>query len=75
MKEKLLRTKLWVAVAGIATGIGLVVSGNASMGTATVIVSVLGYLGIEGMIDIKAVALSVADMIGGKDDETEETAE
>lgn len=55
MKEKLTSRKFWVAVAGLISGVVLIVSGNKVEGTSTLIASVVGYLLAEGIIDAKAV--------------------
>ena len=55
MKQKLTSRKFWVAVAGLISGIVLIVSGNKVEGTSTLIASVVGYLLAEGIIDAKAV--------------------
>lgn len=55
MKKKLTSRKLWVAIAGIVTGIILIVNGNTVEGTSSLVASVLGYLIAEGLIDAKAV--------------------
>lgn len=54
MKQKLTSRKLWAGIAGLATGMGLIVSGNVIPGTVTVITSILGYLAAEGYIDAKS---------------------
>ena len=55
MKKKLTSRKLWVSVAGIITGIVLIVNGNTAEGTSSLVASILGYLISEGFIDAKAV--------------------
>lgn len=55
MKKKLTSRKLWVAIAGIVTGIILIMNGNTVEGTSSIVASVLGYLIAEGLIDAKAV--------------------
>lgn len=72
MKQKLTSRKLWAGIAGLATGIGLIVSGNVIPGTVTVITSILGYLTTEGYIDAKSAQIivevidEVADIIEDK---------
>ena len=44
-----------MAVAGVVSGIVLILSGNATEGMGAIIASVLGYLVAEGYIDGKAV--------------------
>lgn len=51
MKAKLTSRKLWVAIAGIISGIVLIVNGNTVEGTSTLVASIVGYLLAEGFID------------------------
>ena len=55
MKAKLTSRKLWVAIAGIISGIILMVNGNTVEGASTLVASVVGYLLAEGFIDAKRV--------------------
>ena len=55
MKAKLTSRKLWVAIAGIISGIVLMVNGNTVEGASTLVASVVGYLLAEGLIDAKRV--------------------
>lgn len=55
MKAKLTSRKLWVAIAGMISGIVLIVNGNTVEGTSTLVASIVGYLLAEGLIDAKAV--------------------
>ena len=55
MKAKLTSRKLWVAIAGIISGIVLMVNGNTVEGASTLVASVVGYLLAEGFIDAKRV--------------------
>lgn len=55
MKAKLTSRKLWVAIAGIVSGIVLMVNGNTVEGASTLVASVVGYLLAEGFIDAKRV--------------------
>lgn len=55
LKTKLTSRKFWVAVAGIVSGIVLIVNGNTVEGVSTLIASVVGYLVAEGIIDAKKV--------------------
>ena len=62
--QKLSSRKFIASLAGIVTGVAVILSGNVTEGIAAVITSVLGYLIAEGYIDAKAVkqtAQSVAD--------------
>lgn len=66
IKQKLTSRKFLACVAGIITGVALVVSGNATQGSATVIAAIVAYLAAEGYIDAKAVrntAQSVANKL------------
>ncbi|MBR5538440.1 MAG: hypothetical protein IKU61_00925 [Clostridia bacterium] len=54
-KEKLTSRKFIVAVAGIASGIALVSSGNVNEGVTAIVASVVAYLAAEGIIDLAAV--------------------
>ena len=60
--KKLTSRKFLVAVAGIISGIVLVVNGGTTEGVGAIIASVLGYLAAEGYIDAKAVQ-QVADKV------------
>ena len=53
--KKLTSRKFLVSVAGIVSGIALIVSGNTEEGVTAIVTSVLGYLVAEGLIDIAAV--------------------
>lgn len=55
MKAKLTSRKLWVAIAGIISGIVLMANGNTVEGASTLVASVVGYLLAEGFIDAKRV--------------------
>lgn len=72
--EKLTSRKLWVAIIGIVTGIGLIFTGDTPEGATTLIASILGYLLAEGIIDAKAVdsVLDIVDEVGNKLEELEE---
>jgi len=56
MLQKLSSRKLWSAIIGVVSGIGLVATGNVVAGTSTIISSILGYMFTEGYIDAKAAA-------------------
>jgi hypothetical protein len=54
--RKLTSRRLWVAIAGIATGVALALGGEASevqsvAGTITALVSALGYMVTEASVD------------------------
>lgn len=59
MKDKLTSRKLWVTIAGIASGIGLIVSGAPAEGAAAIAVSVLSYVMAEGIIDAAAIKMAI----------------
>lgn len=74
IKRKLTSRKFLTAVAGVITGIALIINGNTTEGTAAVITSIVAYIAAEGLIDAKAVgdvAQNVADNL--KDNETIES--
>lgn len=53
--DKLKSRKFLACIAGVATGIALIVTGNTIEGAASVIASVVGYIAAEGYVDGKAV--------------------
>ena len=55
LKTKLTSRKFLMAVAGVVSGIVLIVNGSSTEGVSAVIASVLGYLVAEGYVDAKAV--------------------
>jgi len=74
--QKLKSTKLWCAVAGVATGIAIALGADASdvqivSGAVTSLVSLVTYIITEGKIDEAAVAKTVkqvesaVDVLGG----------
>lgn len=80
--QKLTSRKLWMAIAGIATGLALVLGvdgGDISnvAGAVTAVASVIAYIVTEGKIDAEAVKNAVeaadnaVDAIGGESDDTE----
>ena len=62
--SKLKSRKFLACIAGILTGIALIVMGNTVEGAASVIASVLGYVAAEGYVDGEA----VKNVIGGAQD-------
>ena len=54
MLQKLSSRKLWTAIIGVVTGIGLIATKNVTEGTSVIISSILGYLLAEGYIDAKS---------------------
>ena len=83
MKEilrKLSSRKLWMAIAGIATGIYMALGGDASdvstiAGAVTAVVSVVTYIAVEGKVDAESVKNAIIEIqdgieiIEGADDE------
>lgn len=55
LKAKLTSRKFLIAIAGLASGIVLIVNGNVEEGVTSVVASVLAYLVAEGIIDAAAV--------------------
>lgn len=53
--NKFTSRKLLAAIAGILTGIALIISGNTVEGASAVITSIVAYIVAEGYIDSKAV--------------------
>lgn len=53
--KKFTSRKLLAAVAGILTGIALIISGNTVEGASAVITSIVAYIVAEGYIDSQAV--------------------
>ena len=73
--KKLTSRKFLVSVAGIVSGIALVISGNETEGVAAIIASVIGYLVAEGYIDAKAVkatAEAVSDTVETAEEDTKD---
>ena len=62
MKAKLTSRKLWVAIAGIISGIVLIVNGNTVEGTSTLVASIVGYLLAERLIDATRVKTAIDSM-------------
>ena len=80
--KKLTSRKLWMAIAGVATGLALVLGvdgGDISdvAGAVTAVASVVTYIITEGKIDAEAVknaaeaAGGAVDAIGGENNDTE----
>jgi phage shock protein PspC (stress-responsive transcriptional regulator) len=76
--QKLASRKLWMAIAGIATGLALVLGVDASeisnvAGAVTAVASVVTYIVTEGRIDAESVKNAVesvekaVDTIGGEE--------
>jgi phage shock protein PspC (stress-responsive transcriptional regulator) len=64
MFEKLTSRKLWMAIAGVATGIAMVLGVDGSeistvAGAVTTLVSVVAYIITEGKIDAEGVKVAI----------------
>ena len=71
IKRKLTSRKLWLALAGMATGVVLALGGDASeiqtvAGSITALASALAYILTEGKIDAAAVRKENDNRDGGK---------
>lgn len=71
IKRKLTSRKLWLALAGVATGVFLALGGDASeiqtvAGSITALASALAYILTEGKIDAAAVRKKNDKQDGGK---------
>ena len=55
MKTKLTSRKFLVAVAGVVSGILLIVNGSTTEGVTAIVTSVVAYLAAEGLVDMAAV--------------------
>lgn len=70
--RKLSSRKLWMAIAGVATGIAMALGADASevsevAGAVTAIVSVVTYIVVEGKVDaesVKSAIIEVDDAMG-----------
>lgn len=65
--RKLTSRKLWMAIAGIATGIAMVLGVEANdvatvAGAVTAIVSVVTYIAVEGKIDAEGVKDTIVEI-------------
>ena len=80
MIQKLSSRKLWMAIAGIATGIAMALGADATdistvAGAVTALVSAVTYIIVEGKVDAEAVKNAIIeiqdgiDAIEGDDDE------
>lgn len=63
LKTKFTSRKFIACLAGVVTGLGLILSQNTVEGATTVVVSVISYLAAEGLID----AAAVKNTLGGGD--------
>ena len=62
--RKLTSRKLWLAIAGIATGIFIALGGDASeietvAGAVTALVSAVSYIIVEGRVDAESVKVTI----------------
>ena len=67
--RKLSSRKLWMAIAGVATGIAVALGANGSeiatvAGTVTTIISAVTYMAVEGRIDAERVKSVIAEVKG-----------
>jgi hypothetical protein len=80
MIQKLSSRKLWMAIAGIATGIAMALGADATdvstvAGAVTALVSAVTYIIVEGKVDAESVKNAIIeiqdgiDAIEGDDDE------
>lgn len=53
--QKLTSRKFLIAVAGLASGVALIINGNVEEGVTSIVASVVAYLVAEGIIDAAAV--------------------
>ena len=65
--RKLSSRKLWMAIAGIATGIAMALGADASevsevAGAVTAIVSVVTYIVVEGKVDAESVKSAIIEV-------------
>lgn len=74
MMKKFTSRKFIAMVAGVLTGIGVILEGSTVPGITAVIVAVVSYLIAEGYIDAKAVN-TVKDVVDGVADEVEDKDE
>ena len=63
MAEKLTSRKFLTALAGLITGILLIISGDTTEGTASVICAVISYCASEGYVDAKRIMLEMEKQI------------
>ncbi len=64
---KLTSRKLWMAIAGVATGIYIAMGGDATdvttvAGAVTALTSILAYIKVEGDVDIARLGKTLADV-------------
>lgn len=72
MIQKLSSRKLWMAIAGIATGIAMALGADATdvstvAGAVTALVSAVTYIIIEGKVDAEAVKNAIIEIQDGID--------
>ena len=80
--DKLKSRKFLACIAGVATGIALIATGNTIEGAASVIASVVGYIAAEGYVDGKAVKNTIeisqdvlGNVVADLEEEEEEVAD
>jgi phage shock protein PspC (stress-responsive transcriptional regulator) len=72
MIQKLSSRKLWMAIAGIATGIAMALGADATdvstvAGAVTALVSAVTYIIVEGKVDAEAVKNAIIEIQDGID--------
>lgn len=68
--QKLTRSKLWMAIAGVATGIAVILGADASeisivAGAVTSLISAVTYIVVEGKIDAESVKNAIIEIQDG----------
>ena len=68
--RKLSSRKLWLSVAGVATGIAMALGANATeitsvAGAVTAVISVVTYIVVEGRIDAESVKNAIIEVQNG----------
>ena len=72
MIQKLSSRKLWMAIAGIATGIAMALGADATdvstvAGAVTALISAVTYIIVEGKVDAEAVKNAIIEIQDGID--------
>ena len=71
-KDKLTSRKFLMALAGVVTGVAIIVSGNMTEGVITLLTSAISYIVAEGYIDGKSVqniAENIIEVVEDVEDE------
>lgn len=72
--KKLTSRKFLSALAGMLIGVAEILGGEITSGSAVVVASILGYLVVEGIIDLKAIK-KVIDVVDEVDELLDEESE